>query len=240
RQARWMEKIAEFNFTVEYVWGVENVLADALLCIYSNKQPGTVRALSEYAQYDNEDNPPLVGIESFAMTMPVLVDTEACVAIALIKEATEGLRCSTRLCTRDAVSGTVASQIACPAAQTKAVQVKYSCNAPQSEPHTADQVPHDTPPHDASASILTSATEAGTVATLVAAPKPCKPCVPPPPPETGQLETSCKFLKQIHRVVLDGPRENGQEGAGHPHQPSQADAADKETPTAPVQTPDTD
>jgi len=44
RQARWMEKIGEFTFIMEYVRGVDNVLADALSRIYSEEAPGTVRA----------------------------------------------------------------------------------------------------------------------------------------------------------------------------------------------------
>jgi hypothetical protein len=44
RQARWMEKISEFNFEVVYVPGTENMLADALSRIYSNNVPETIRA----------------------------------------------------------------------------------------------------------------------------------------------------------------------------------------------------
>lgn len=55
RQARWLEKIAEFDFGVEYLPGVENVLADALSRLYSADAPGTVRAASEYTMYDEGD-----------------------------------------------------------------------------------------------------------------------------------------------------------------------------------------
>ncbi|KIK53994.1 hypothetical protein GYMLUDRAFT_249892 [Collybiopsis luxurians FD-317 M1] len=41
-QARWLEKISEFNFKVRYVPGIENVLADALSRLYSNDKSGTV------------------------------------------------------------------------------------------------------------------------------------------------------------------------------------------------------
>ena len=47
RQARWMEKLSEFDFEVIYIQGSTNVLADALLRIYSGDIPGTVRAASE-------------------------------------------------------------------------------------------------------------------------------------------------------------------------------------------------
>ncbi|KAL7280814.1 LOW QUALITY PROTEIN: hypothetical protein ACG7TL_005758 [Trametes sanguinea] len=75
RQARWMEKISEFNFKIEYVPGVDNVLADALSRIYSNDQPGTVRAASEYSTAD-ETARPLNALTSQMMSVPVLVDTE--------------------------------------------------------------------------------------------------------------------------------------------------------------------
>ncbi|PIL25630.1 hypothetical protein GSI_11379 [Ganoderma sinense ZZ0214-1] len=75
RQARWMEKIAEYDFKIEYVPGVENVLADALSRIYSNDQPGTVRAPSEYTQHDDGAAAP-VSLSAHAVSVPVLVDVE--------------------------------------------------------------------------------------------------------------------------------------------------------------------
>lgn len=44
RQACWLEQISEFNFEVQYVPGVDNVLADALSRMYSHDAPGTVHA----------------------------------------------------------------------------------------------------------------------------------------------------------------------------------------------------
>ncbi|KAF9471027.1 hypothetical protein BDN70DRAFT_764169, partial [Pholiota conissans] len=52
RQARWYEKMNEFNFEVNYVPGVENVLADALSRIYSNDSSDTLRSPSEYTYFD--------------------------------------------------------------------------------------------------------------------------------------------------------------------------------------------
>ncbi|KAI0749031.1 hypothetical protein C8Q74DRAFT_1212165, partial [Fomes fomentarius] len=49
----WMEKISEFNFSIGYIPGAKNVLADALSCIYSNDQPGTVHPPSEYVAFDS-------------------------------------------------------------------------------------------------------------------------------------------------------------------------------------------
>ncbi|KAJ2955854.1 hypothetical protein NUW54_g14706 [Trametes sanguinea] len=77
RQVRWLEKISEFDFEVEYVPGVDNVLADALSRIYSNDSPGTVRAASEYVQHD-EEGAVLQGLlSSSAISAPVLTGVEA-------------------------------------------------------------------------------------------------------------------------------------------------------------------
>lgn len=77
RQARWCEKISEFNFDIIYVPGTENVVADALSRMYSNDSPATVRAPSEYTYHDVVDeDPPLERVP-----MPVLAGIEARVAI---------------------------------------------------------------------------------------------------------------------------------------------------------------
>lgn len=74
RQARWMEKLGEFDFTVEYLPGAHNILPDALSRMYDFDAPGTVRATSEYVAND-EDTPPLDA--SGLVSMPVLVGEEA-------------------------------------------------------------------------------------------------------------------------------------------------------------------
>ncbi|TFY61096.1 hypothetical protein EVJ58_g4727, partial [Rhodofomes roseus] len=76
RQARWLEKMAEFDFEVQYVPGVDNVLADALSRIYAHDAPGTVRAASEYAQYD-EDESFSTHLAAAAISMPVFAGLEA-------------------------------------------------------------------------------------------------------------------------------------------------------------------
>ncbi|PSR74038.1 hypothetical protein PHLCEN_2v10177, partial [Hermanssonia centrifuga] len=75
RQARWIEKISEFHFAVEYMPGLDNILPDALSRLYSNDLPGTVRAASEYTIFDDEEDLPL-RLASFAITVPVLVGPE--------------------------------------------------------------------------------------------------------------------------------------------------------------------
>jgi hypothetical protein len=74
RQACWVEKIGEFDFEVEYIPGVENVLADSLSRLYSNDAGGTVRARSEYTYHDMVDEDPKI---SHPITMPLLAGMEA-------------------------------------------------------------------------------------------------------------------------------------------------------------------
>jgi hypothetical protein len=78
RQARWLEKISSFDFTVEYVAGSENVLADALSRLYSNDSPGTERSRSEFTAFDNMDDDPVPTILSNDMVL--LAGMEAVVA----------------------------------------------------------------------------------------------------------------------------------------------------------------
>jgi hypothetical protein len=72
QQARWIDKISEFDFEVVYVLGAENILADALSCIYSNDAPGTVRATSEYTQHDKAQ----VHFAVQGISMPLLAGAE--------------------------------------------------------------------------------------------------------------------------------------------------------------------
>jgi len=76
RQARWCEKISEFNFEIVYVPGTENVVADALSRMYSNDSNGTVRAPSEYTYFDviNDD----IEVDSaLDATVPILAGIDA-------------------------------------------------------------------------------------------------------------------------------------------------------------------
>ena len=80
RQARWMEKIGEFDFDVVYVPGAENILSDALSRIYSNDAKGTVRSPAEYTAHDEAQRsmnarlstPVLVGPEAAAVELSVV------------------------------------------------------------------------------------------------------------------------------------------------------------------------
>lgn len=57
-QARWLEVLSEFDFEIIHIPGVDNILADLLLRIYSNDLIGTVRAPSEYVPAEEENLPP--------------------------------------------------------------------------------------------------------------------------------------------------------------------------------------
>jgi transposase InsO family protein len=73
RQARWMEKLSEFDFEVIYVPGEQNTLADALSRVYSDDKPGTVRAPSEYTSSEGT----MSSIPVSLISMPLLVGAEA-------------------------------------------------------------------------------------------------------------------------------------------------------------------
>lgn len=76
RQARWLEKISSFMFEVVYAAGSENILADALSRLYSNDTAGTVRAHSEFTDFDLMDDEPT----ALVSRMVLLSGMEAVVA----------------------------------------------------------------------------------------------------------------------------------------------------------------
>lgn len=77
RQARWLESLGEFDFTIEYVpRGTDNVLADALSRIYAFDAPGTMRAPSEFTDYDEDEAWPR-RLSQLGVTTPVITGLEA-------------------------------------------------------------------------------------------------------------------------------------------------------------------
>jgi hypothetical protein len=74
RQARWLEKISEFDFDIKYIPGEDNILPDALSRLYASDAPGTVYAETEYVHLADEG---LDAVTSSLISMPVLVATEA-------------------------------------------------------------------------------------------------------------------------------------------------------------------
>ena len=57
RQHRWMDVLNEFDFSIHYIPGETNVLADALSRIYSDEPMGIERAGSEYVGEDTANMP---------------------------------------------------------------------------------------------------------------------------------------------------------------------------------------
>jgi hypothetical protein len=85
RQSRWLEALSEFNFTIQYIPGTTNILADALSRIYSADAPGTVRAASEYVPMDDEEVDPSVLHEAMAaITRPVKTGNEVFASLNLL------------------------------------------------------------------------------------------------------------------------------------------------------------
>ncbi len=85
QQARWMEKMSEFDFDIKYVPRMENVLTDALSRLWTNEAPGTVRGRSTYTYHDVLDNDSIV---AHGVSMPVLVGLEAsCLMDSVVFEA---------------------------------------------------------------------------------------------------------------------------------------------------------
>lgn len=57
RQTRWMEFIARFNFTIQYVKGVSNKVADCLSRYYSSDDPDEMQPFDEYVTVDARLDP---------------------------------------------------------------------------------------------------------------------------------------------------------------------------------------
>ena len=60
RQARQLEKISDFDFTVKYILNTTNIFADTLSHIYSSDLLGTTCSKHEYTLELNEDNLPRI------------------------------------------------------------------------------------------------------------------------------------------------------------------------------------
>ncbi|KAF8752795.1 hypothetical protein RHS01_07224 [Rhizoctonia solani] len=92
RQVRWLETINEFDCTIRYIEGSQNVLADALSRMYSEDKKGTVRAASEYmADIDGSDTTGNAHTPTGQLTRPVITGMAAKVA-AKSRVTSEGVR----------------------------------------------------------------------------------------------------------------------------------------------------
>ena len=85
--AHWLEKISTFNFEVVYIAGSENVVANALSCLYANDSLGMVCTWGEFTLHHMVDDDTSV-VCNVDGDLPVLAGIEAQVAT----------RCSTCVC----------------------------------------------------------------------------------------------------------------------------------------------
>ncbi|OJT08771.1 Retrovirus-related Pol polyprotein from transposon 17.6, partial [Trametes pubescens] len=206
RQARWLEKISEFSFAVEYIPGAENVLADALSRIYSNDQPGTVRSPSEYVVFDTEGGPP-VALSSSTISVPLLVEAEG--------------RSHPALALADAGTSSAAPVAASASARPRrghatVVAPHAALTSRMSAATLSPKRPR------AATSLFANSTEVPLVKdpSLVARRKRAAPA----PAETGRPETAAEFAKRVHRLVLHGPRVQREEGGSPDRSHSDATA----------------
>jgi len=194
RQARWLEKLSEFDFGVQYIPGEENVLPDALSRIYEFDVPGTQHALTEFVLHD--DDVPIAGSGDVAvLSAPVLVGEEAVAASP---------RCSSRLVDKPRPVGVSKPPRQWPAPRTIPERAPEPIPAPAAPPAISPRVT----PH--------GSVEAGAV------PLKCvrHPREAPPPAETGRPETGAEFAcRMAGRFILLGPGERKKGGEGAKNSP---------------------
>ncbi|CEL60395.1 Transposon Ty3-I Gag-Pol polyprotein OS=Saccharomyces cerevisiae (strain ATCC 204508 / S288c) GN=TY3B-I PE=3 SV=2 [Rhizoctonia solani AG-1 IB] len=80
RQIRWLETIGQFDCTIRYIEGTQNILADALSRMYSEDKQGTERAESEYVPEREEDRATGLYARLETVTRPVITGMAAKVA----------------------------------------------------------------------------------------------------------------------------------------------------------------
>jgi hypothetical protein len=212
RQARWMEKLGDFDFETKYVPGVENVLADVLSRLYSDDAAGTVRSRGEYTFHDvNNDF-----IENLPLTMPLQVypgafmgmhtsnispkynvDTKLHVEVGAVLRPTRNRTIPSRV--PQLVNKAKTGDITLPDAKNKrgGKDIKTpAIKKPTKSIETTEKV--DSVPEQVD----------------VIAKRTRKKKTPPPAPgsgaETGRPETSAEFAKRIKRVrLIVKPQEGG-------------------------------
>lgn len=90
RQHRWVDVLNEFNFTIYYILGHTNILADALSRIYSDEPEGIVRASSEYMSDDSileQDDIPGSNSQHADLSTPVYTGSMVLAAVDLIRKS---------------------------------------------------------------------------------------------------------------------------------------------------------
>jgi len=85
RQTRWLETLSDFDFTVEYIPGETNIVADSLSRIYSADSTGTVRVASKFVSDDIlGDLPTDVRSVLSSVSRPILTDAAIALASAAL------------------------------------------------------------------------------------------------------------------------------------------------------------
>jgi len=235
RQAHWMERLSEFDFTVLYVPGEENILPDALSRMYKFNAPGTIWSHDEYLQCDLDvadvDSTPLSGV----ISAPLLVGQEA---------IAPNVRCSNRLADRqaghdigrDAFVATLTPKRVIlrlgPAATPKPSDGGEGNTSSAVGPVPIGQQ-EDMPP-DQHPAPQTKANQHPTPHARV-----CRPQQSPTLAESGRPETGSEFAARMKdRFVLRGPRGRTEGGMGTATQPLSMSTPESETLSAPVEPPE--
>lgn len=89
RQHRWVDVLNEFDFSINYIPGHTNILADALSRIYSDEPQGVVRATSEYISDDPEEEDEGTGsnLRHDDLSAPVYTGYTVLAAVDLIRKS---------------------------------------------------------------------------------------------------------------------------------------------------------
>jgi len=235
RQARWMERLSEFDFTVLYVPGEENILLDALSRMYEFDAPGTIWSHDEYLQCDLDvadvDSTPLNGV----ISAPLLVGQEA---------IAPNVRRSNRLADRQAGHDIGRDAfVATPTPKRVILRLGPAATPKPSdggEGNTSSAVgpvpigqQEDMPP-DQHPAPQTEANQHPTPHARVHRPR-----QPPTPVESGRPETGSEFAARMKdRFVLRGPRGRTEGGMGTATQPLSTSTPESETISAPVEPPE--
>jgi hypothetical protein len=87
RQTRWLETFKEFDYTIEYIPGETNVLADALSRMYGGEMNGTVRAEGEFVLDKEEDDKLAINNVGFDSDLPLTVPLSVGDEVSAVHEA---------------------------------------------------------------------------------------------------------------------------------------------------------
>ena len=104
KQARWLEKISDFDFTVKYITGTTNILTDTLSHIYSSDLPGTTCSKHEYTLELDKDNLPRINQVQNNISQPLEIQDIVYIKarLASVRKNPSRSTIASRLCYRKA------------------------------------------------------------------------------------------------------------------------------------------